>query len=150
MRNKRDVIASVFLILIGIAVIVWSIRLQVGTLLRPMPGFFPFLVGFGMIALSLILLVQGWLGRSTAPKAYGRWQGPLKMVAGLAVYSVVLDPLGYILSTIFIAAITLRILGVLSWKVIGVSSVALSVSVYFLFTRLLGVELPAGILSFLG
>jgi putative tricarboxylic transport membrane protein len=72
------------------------------------------------------------------------------MVAGLAVYSVVLDPLGYILSTLFIAAITLRILGVLSWKVIGVSSLVLSVSVYFIFTRLLGVELPAGILSFLG
>jgi putative tricarboxylic transport membrane protein len=150
MRNKRDVIASLFLIMIGIAVIVWSIRLQVGSLLRPMPGFFPFLVGFGIIALSLILLMQGWLGRGTAPKAYGRWQRPLIMVAGLAVYSVILDPLGYVLSTIFIAALTLRILGVMSWKVIGASSLVLSVSVYFLFTRLLGVELPAGVLSFLG
>jgi hypothetical protein len=63
MQNKRDVISSVVLILIGLAVIVWSIRLQVGTLLRPIPRFFPFLVGFGIIALSLILLVQGWLGR---------------------------------------------------------------------------------------
>lgn len=150
MQNKRDMIASVLLILVGIAVIVWSIRLQVGTLLRPMSGFFPFWVGLGIIALSLILLVQGWLGRSKASKAYGRWQRPLLMVVGLAVYSIVLDPLGYILSTIFIAAVTLRILGVLSWKVIGVSSVVLSVSVYFLFTRLLGVELPAGVLSFLG
>jgi putative tricarboxylic transport membrane protein len=150
MQNKRDVISSVVLILVGLVVIVWSIRLQVGTLLRPMPGFFPFLVGFGIIVLSLILLVQGWLGRSKAPKAYGRWQRPLIMVAGLAVYSVILDPLGYILSTIFIAAITLRILGVMSWKVISASSLVLSVSVYFLFTRLLGVELPAGVLSFLG
>jgi putative tricarboxylic transport membrane protein len=150
MQNKRDVISSVVLILVGLVVIVWSIRLQVGTLLRPMPGFFPFLVGFGIIALSLILLAQGWLGRTTASKAYGRWQRPLIMVAGLAVYSIILDPLGYILSTIFIAAITLRILGVMSWKVIGASSVVLSVLVYFLFTRLLGVELPAGVLSFLG
>jgi putative tricarboxylic transport membrane protein len=150
MRNKRDVIASLLLILIGIAVIVWSIRLQVGTLLRPLAGFFPFLVGFGIIALSLVLLVQGWLGHSKAPKAYGRWQRPLIMVVGLAVYSVILDPLGYILSTIFIAIVTLRILGVMSWKVIGLSSVVLSVSVYFLFTQLLGVELPAGVLSFLG
>jgi len=150
MRNNRDVVVSVLLIIIGIAVIVWSIRLQVGTLLRPMSGFFPFLVGFGIIALSLILLVQGWLGRSAAPKAYGNWQRPLIMVVGLAVYSVILDPLGYILSTFFIAAVTLRILGVTSWKVIGASSLALSFSVYFLFTRLLGVELPAGVLSFLG
>jgi putative tricarboxylic transport membrane protein len=149
MQNKRDVIASVLLIMIGIAVIVWSIRLQVGTLLRPMSGFFPFLVGFGIIALSLILLFQGWRGQSKAPKAYGNWQRPLIMVASLAVYSAVLDPLGYIPSTFFIAAVTLRILGVMSWKVIGLSSLVLSFSVYFLFTRLLGVELPAGVLSFL-
>jgi putative tricarboxylic transport membrane protein len=149
MQNKRDVIASVLLIMIGIAVIVWSIRLQVGTLLRPMSGFFPFLVGFGIIALSLILLFQGWRGQSKAPKAYGSWQRPLIMVVGLAVYSVILDPLGYILSTFFIAAVTFRVLGVVSWKVIGLSSLVLSISVYFLFTRLLGVELPAGVLSFL-
>lgn len=150
MRNKRDVIASVLLILIGIAVIAWSIRLQVGTLLRPMSGFFPFLVGFGIIALSLILLFQGWVGRSKAPKAYGNWQRPLIMVAGLGVYAAVLDPLGYIPSTFFIGVVTLRILGVVSWKLIGLSSLALSISVYFLFTQLLGVELPAGVLSFLG
>ena len=68
MQNKSDMIGSVLLILIGIAVIIWSIRLQVGTLLRPLAGFFPFLVGFGIIALSLILLVQGWLGRGKAPQ----------------------------------------------------------------------------------
>ncbi len=150
MQNRGDIIGSVLLILIGIGVVVGSIRLHVGTPLMPQPGFFPFLGGFLLIGLSLILLVQGWLGRGTAPKAYGRWQRPLIMVVGLAVYSVILDPLGYILSTFFIAAVTLRILGVISWKVIGASSLVLSVSVYFLFTRLLGVELPAGVLSFLG
>jgi putative tricarboxylic transport membrane protein len=72
------------------------------------------------------------------------------MLAALAVYAILLEPLGYILSTIFIAAVTLRILQVMSWKVIILSSVVLSVSAYYLFTQLLGVELPAGILSFLG
>ncbi len=56
MQNKRDMIGGVLLILIGIGVIIWSIRLQVGTLLRPLSGFFPLLVGFMIIALSLILL----------------------------------------------------------------------------------------------
>jgi putative tricarboxylic transport membrane protein len=150
MHNKRDMIASVLLITIGIAVIVWSIRLKVGTLLRPLAGFFPLLVGVGIIGLSLILLFRAWLGRGGALKAYGEWQRPVIMLAALAVYAVLLEPLGYIASTIFIAMVTLRILGVMSWKVIILSSVVLSVSVYYLFTRLLGVELPAGILSFLG
>ena len=150
MQNKRDVFASVFLIVIGIAVIVWAFRLQVGTLLRPLAGFFPLLVGSGIIALSLVLLFRGWLGRGPAPRPYGRWRKPAVMLAALAVYAVLLEPLGYIPSTIFIGMVTLRILGVMSWKVVILSSVVLSVSVYYLFTQLLGVELPAGVLSFLG
>lgn len=150
MQNKRDVMASVLLIMIGIAVIVWAFRLQVGTLLRPLAGFFPLLVGITIIVLSLILLFRGWLGRGEAPQPFGRWQKPVVMLAALFVYAVLLEPLGYIPSTIFIAAVTLRILGVMSLKLITLSSVVLSVFVYFLFTRLLGVELPAGVLSFLG
>lgn len=150
MQNKRDVAASLFLILVGIAVITWSVRLGVGTLLSPLAGFFPFLVGCGIIGLSLILLFQGWMGRGDAPRKYGNWRRPLLMVAALAVYAVILDPLGYIPSTFFIGAVTLRVLGVPSWRVIILSSLVLSASVYFLFTRLLGVELPAGVLPFLG
>ena len=150
MQNKRDVFASVFLIVIGIAVIVWAFRLQVGTLLRPLAGFFPLLVGSGIIVLSLVLLFRGWLGRGPAPRPYGRWQKPAVMLAALAVYAVLLEPLGYIPSTIFIGMVTLRILGVVSWSLIAVSSVVLSVVVYVLFTQFLGVELPAGVLSFFG
>jgi putative tricarboxylic transport membrane protein len=150
MRNKRDVAASVLLITIGVAVIVWAFRLKVGTLLRPLAGFFPFLVGCGIVGLSLVLLFRGWLGRGDAPRPYGQWQKPVVMLAALVVYAVLLEPLGYILSTIFIAVVTLRILGVASWRLVAVSSVVLSVVVYVLFTRFLDVELPAGILSFLG
>lgn len=149
MQNRRDMIAGALLIVIGAAVIVWGIRLRVGTLLRPLSGFFPLLVGSGMVALSIILFFQGWRGSGKAPPAYGDWQRPAIMVAGLAVYALILAPVGYILSTIFISMVTLRILGLRSWKVIGLSSVVLSVVVYFVFTRLLDVELPAGIFSFL-
>ena len=150
MQNKRDMMGSILLILTAIGVIIWSIRLQVGTLLKPLPGFFPFLVGFVIIALSLILLIQGGLGRGKAPQPFGNWQRPSIMVAGLVVYTGILEPLGYVLSTIFIAALTLRIMGLTSWRVISMSSLVLSVGVYFLFTRFLAVELPAGILPFLG
>jgi putative tricarboxylic transport membrane protein len=150
MQNKRDMITGFLLILIGIGVVIHSIGLQVGTVLRPLPGFFPFLVGLAVIVLSLILLVQGWSGRGKALQPMRNLLRPAIMVVCMGVYATILDPLGYVPSTIFIAAITLRIMGVRSWKVISLSSSTLSVGVYLLFTRMLGVELPAGIFPFLG
>jgi putative tricarboxylic transport membrane protein len=150
MQNKRDMISGIFISLVGFAVIIWGFRLEVGTLTTPLAGFFPLIVGCGMVGLSAILTLMGWLGRSGRPQAFGKLQKPAIMIAALAIYTVLLDPLGYILSTIFIAAVTLRILGVTSWKVISISSLTLSVSVYFLFTKFLSVELPAGVLTFLG
>ena len=72
------------------------------------------------------------------------------LVASMSLYTAVLESLGYVLPTIVLAAIILRVLGVMSWKVLVLASVGLSVGTYYLFGRLLGIELPAGILSFLG
>ena len=150
MQNRRDTIASILLILTGIGVIIGSIRLQVGTLSTPLPGFFPFLVGFTIVALSIILLIQGKLGVGKKYPSFRNWQRPLVMLAGLGIYTGVLVPVGYILSTIFLVVLTLRVIGLSSWKTISMTSLILPVVVYFFFTRLMDVELPGGILRFLG
>jgi putative tricarboxylic transport membrane protein len=154
MRNRGDIIGSVVLILIGTGVVVGSIRLHVGTPLMPQPGFFPFLGGLLLVGLSLVLLVQGWLGRDKVPlhprEAFGEWRRPLILVVSMGVYTAVLERLGYVLPTIVLSAVILRVLGVASWKVLILASVGLSVGTYVLFGRLLGIDLPAGVLPFLG
>ena len=154
MQNRGDLIGSAALILVGIGVVIGSIRLQVGTLSMPQPGFFPLVGGLLLIGLSLILLVQGWVGRGTAPRqpreAFGEWRRPLILVVSMSVYTGVLEAFGYVLPTIAIAVVILRLLGVTSWKVLILASVGLSVGTYYLFGRIMGIELPAGVLSFLG
>jgi putative tricarboxylic transport membrane protein len=154
MWNRTDIIGSVLLILVGTGVIVESIRLHIGTPLRPQPGFFPFLGGFLLIGLSVVLLVQGWLGRGKSSlqdrEAYGELLRPLILIVSLGAYTVVLESVGYVLPTIIIAGIILRVLGVKSWKMISLASVGLSVGTYVLFGRVLGIDLPAGCLAFLG
>ena len=154
MQNRGDIIGSAVLMVIGIGVIIWSIRLRIGTPLMPEPGFFPFIGGLVLAGLSLILLVQGWLMRNKAPQqpreAFGEWRRPLILIVSMSVYTAVLEALGYVLPTIALAAVILRVLGVTSWKALILASVGLSVGTYYLFGRLLGIELPAGILSFLG
>ena len=154
MQNRGDVIGSVVLLLIGTGVVIGSIRLKVGTLLMPQPGFFPFLGGLLLIGLSLVVLIQGWLNRGTEPRqpreSFGEWRRPLILVVSLSLYTVVLEALGYVLPTILLATIILRVLGVTSWKVLVLASGGMSVGTYYLFGRLLGIELPAGVLPFFG
>jgi putative tricarboxylic transport membrane protein len=157
MQNRSDLIGSVVLIFIGIGVVIGSIRLHVGTPLMPQPGFFPFLGGLLLAGLSLVLLVQGWLGRDKAPRqpleagaAFGEWRRPLILVVSMGVYTAVLEWMGYVLPTMALAVLILRVLRVTSWKVLILTSVGLSVGTYVLFGRLLGIDLPAGVLPFLG
>jgi TctA family transporter len=60
MRNKRDVNAGVLLIMIGIGVIIRSIRLQLGTLAKPLPGFFSLSVLGSSLCLSCFWLRDAW------------------------------------------------------------------------------------------
>jgi putative tricarboxylic transport membrane protein len=147
---RGDIIASLIGALAGIGVVVGSLELRIGTLTSPQPGFFPLLGGVTLLALSSTLLVQAWLGRSTGCEAFGELRRPAILVVAMGGYVAILDPLGYVLATIPIAVVVLRVLGVTSWRVLGVSSVGLSVGTYVLFARVLGIELPVGVLEFLG
>jgi putative tricarboxylic transport membrane protein len=147
---RGDVIGGLLGIAVGTAVIFGAVALQVGTPLHPQPGFFPLLGGLAVFALSSALLVQAVLGRSTGGEAFGEIRQPAILVAGLAVYIAILEPVGYLPATGFIAAVILRVLGVKSWPQLALGSVALPVVTWLLFARLLGVDLPAGLLGDFG
>jgi len=149
-RNWGDIIGSLILILIGTGVIIGSIRLHVGTPTNPQPGFFPFLGGMILVGLSMILLAYGWLGHGKGIEAFGEVRRPAILVVAMGIYVGILDHLGYVPATLLIALVILRVLGVRSWKVLGLASVLLAGGTYLLFARLLGIELPAGVLEFLG
>ena len=154
MRNRRDIIASILLILFGMAVSIESIRLKVGTFLLPEPGFYPFFVGLLLMGIAFVLLVQSCLGRGDASQqphdAIGDLRRPMILLSSMGVYTALMNPIGYVLPTVLVAAVVLRIAGVTSWKVVGLISVGLSVGTYVLFSRILGIDLPAGVLSFIG
>ena len=107
MQKKGDMIFASLLILLGIAVINGSVRLKLGTPLHPLSGFFPFLAGFLLIGLSLILFIRGWLGRGQGHQPLGELRRMIIMVACLGGYVAVLEPLGYVFSTIIVTAAVL-------------------------------------------
>ena len=139
--------ASCFCIFIGVAVMIGATRLRLGTPSEPQPGFFPFAAGGVLVVLCVILLLQAFSGHGQGSESFGELWRPAILAISLLVYSVVLDSLGYIITTIILSAVILRVLDTKRWlKVLGISLV-LSVGTYFLFARILDVALPGGILK---
>ena len=150
MKNRSDILGSVFLFLLGTGAVIGAIRLQVGTPTEPQPGFFPFVAGVILLVFSIIIFLQGWLGRSREQIAFGEIGRPAMLLGVMILLVLVLDRLGYVIGTFIASGLILRILNVKSWKVLILTSLCLSVGTYILFDRLLGVDLPVGLLSRFG
>jgi putative tricarboxylic transport membrane protein len=72
--------------------------------------------------------------------------GVAALLGLLVAYAYVLDPLGYLIATFLFFAGSSRALGSRQLRRDVVVAAGLTVVVYFLFTRALGVHLPEGVL----
>ncbi len=57
------------------------------------------------------------------------------------------ERLGFVIGTLIASGLILRILSVKSWRVLVITSLGLSIGTYLLFDRLLGIDLPMGMLA---
>jgi putative tricarboxylic transport membrane protein len=144
---RRDLVGGVVGVALGAGVVAGAVGLRVGTPTSPEPGFFPLLGGLGVAVMAGVLLVQAALGRSTGGEAFGELRRPAILVGALAIYVAILEPVGYVIATLAIAGVMLRVLGVHSWRVLVTGSVGLAGATWLLFARLLGIDLPAGLLA---
>jgi putative tricarboxylic transport membrane protein len=150
MKNTGDVVGSFFLFFLGIGAVIGAIRLHVGSPTEPQPGFFPFLGGLSLIVLSSIILLKGRIGQSQKKVVFGEIGRPALLLVVMIALVAVLDRVGYVIGTFLASGLILRILNVKSWRVLILTSLCLSIGTYILFDKLLGIELPVGILVRLG
>jgi putative tricarboxylic transport membrane protein len=145
-----DLAASLVCFFLGVGVCFGAGRLGFGSVFTPQPGFFPWIGGLMMVGLSACLFVEVLRARGGPNPSEGEWLRPALLLAALAIYVPLLEPLGYPLTTTGLCVVTLRILRTRRWSVTVGVSLALALGTFFLFTRGLGVELPAGTLLFGG
>jgi putative tricarboxylic transport membrane protein len=80
------------------------------------------------------------------------WRTPAFLLVALIVYAVVLKytVVGYVLSTVAFVLVAARLMSTRPLREVIVrdllTAVGLSVGIYLVFTRLLGIVLPAGVL----
>jgi putative tricarboxylic transport membrane protein len=119
------------------------------------PRLFPLIASVALIVLSAAFLVRTFvkpdeeLGAFAAREAADtEWRVPVLVGVALIAYAELLEPVGYLLSSAVFFPLVAWILGSRSPVRDVVAGAALSLGVYALFTQVLAVPLPIGILGF--
>jgi putative tricarboxylic transport membrane protein len=145
--NRGDRAGGAVFLALGAGVCVHAAGLGFGSVLAPEPGFFPWIGGVTLVVLSACLLFPALAGAGGERAPAGEWRRPAVLLAALALYVPLLEPVGYPLATAALSVVCLRIVRSPRWSVtLGVSAV-MAAATFVLFQRLLGVELPAGVLA---
>jgi putative tricarboxylic transport membrane protein len=137
---------------IGLFVSAYSYTLGVGGIGSPGPGFFPFFLGSIFFLMSFLhgcklVFRKNREGRKTEEGAARKDTLKLGLlVFSLLMYALLLDALGYQITTFLVLVLLFKIAGNKSWfRVILYSGISLAAT-YFFFTYL-GVRFPTGIMK---
>ncbi|RPJ26024.1 MAG: tripartite tricarboxylate transporter TctB family protein [Chloroflexi bacterium] len=118
------------------------------------PRIFPTVVGVGFVVLGLlfllrttVLLDRDLVAEVTTEEATTEWSTTILALLSLVAYASLLHPLGYTLATALFFPVAGRILGSSRLRRDIIIGLALGFAIYLIFTRVLGVRLPAGLLT---
>jgi len=153
MLRLPDSVFGVLFVVLGIAAIASGLRMP--AMMEPAigPGLMPMLVGAGFLICGGILTVQGLpelkayaAGRLRLVEERRNPWFPAVVVLALAAYVPLLKIVGFApLTAVFIIAVT-RASGA-SWRASLVFSAVVTAVIWLLFSRLLRVPLPPGLLG---
>jgi putative tricarboxylic transport membrane protein len=127
-----------------------SVRLGIGRLQSPGPGFMPSLASAVLFFLSLFVLISQ-TRRSAKDEGEGHlvhWRNltkPIGLVAVLIGYAFVLDVMGYLITAFLLMFMLFLMAEPRRWpKDVVVAALVAALS-YVVFNQWLGVRLPAGV-----
>jgi putative tricarboxylic transport membrane protein len=145
--KKPNFWSSLFWLVFSIFICFGSIRLKIGTFHNPGTGFFPFLAGIVFAGLSLILLIQSLVAGEDVEGILGkvRWKNIIVVLICLVVYAVVLEKLGFMISTIFFIGVVLRVIEKKRWSLVVSVSVSATLVFWVIFQYWLQSQLPKGV-----
>jgi putative tricarboxylic transport membrane protein len=155
-EGLSEVVAALGLVAVGVYLVISGSGISAPAGEQSIgPRFVPFLVGGAMVAVGLWLAVavlRGDRGHSEEgedvdTEASTDWRTLLPIVAAFVGYVVILQPVGYLLSTIALFAATAWSLGARNVRMLVLLSIVVPFVTYMLFTRALGIFLPNGILQ---
>ena len=148
---KGDVLSGAALAALGAYIISEARHWEYSGAEGPGPGFFPMWYGIAMVVLSLLLVAGTLLRQSRESGSAVDWQGvgrALTVWAAFAASIALLKVLGFL---IVLALLTLFVVAVMygkPWKVAMAAAAGNALGFYLVFPFALGLSLPLGPLGF--
>lgn len=152
---EREKWSSLVWLGVGIFVCIGSLRLSLGQFRNPGPGFLSFFAGLVIMGLALVVHLQSRRRHPGRAKEESEpiWSDPKKgmkivlTVVALLVYAVVMNYLGFLISTFLFLAFILKTIEPQRWSVTLIGSLIASTAFYVVFEIGLHSQLPKGILQ---
>lgn len=149
--DRKHVISGSLWLAVSLFVAFMAVDLGLGTLTQPGSGFIFFCSSVGLGVLSVILIIKSVLRKGEATPLMDGWKGLKWGNAVLAIgilffYALILDELGFILSTFLLMTVLFGLGRSRYWVVIA-SAVMTTILSFVIFGYFLGVRLPKGILG---
>jgi len=111
------------------------------------PRVFPYLVSCGLAISGAVIAWQGWTRSFLVEAQDTDWGAVAIIAAGLVLQINLMKPAGFIPSAVILFMAVAFAFGSRRFLRDGVVAVILALVTYLAFTRLLGLQLPAGILK---
>ncbi len=151
MRNN-DQRSSLFWLVIGLAIALYSAKYGLGKFSSPGPGFMPFLSGLVLAGLALVVFLQQ-LSKGSKEKlrdlwAQKNWPTIMMVMGALVLYTIFFRFFGFLLDTFLLTAFLLRVMEPLSWKKVLAGAIGAAIGSYAIFQLWLEAQLPKGFLGF--
>jgi putative tricarboxylic transport membrane protein len=148
---RSDTAVAVILLALAGYIFLAASALPFGTARVPQTAFFPKALAVLLAILSLVVLVQTLTGAKTTfdteKIGVAGWFRIGASLASLTGFALVLERLGFLLSTFLLMVCLLRAIETQSWSKIIAIALVTSLVTYGLFAWLLGVPLPSGVLG---
>jgi hypothetical protein len=146
--------AAIALAAFGAVTVALALQLPLGTLRLPGSGFFPLVLGALLMGLAALHAVHLFLAKPAQPAAAApqpRFDDARRRVLlfiGVVAFSIaLLQPAGYVASTVILMVGLLRVFGV-AWGPSTAIAAGSAIACYVLFVQWLRIPMPAGPLGF--
>ena len=138
---SRDLISGILFLVFGSALTWKSLDYQMGTLFQMGPGYFPFMIGIGIVIVGAVMTIRALI--ESGPPLSGVALKPLLfLLAAIVAFALTLDRFGLVVATVLLILIgRFASAKPLGWIATIVLTVSLAGASVLIFRELLGLPL---------